>query len=199
MTARTEQAAIDKPVATARPIPPADTDRCWVVVKADGTDPDDDGYSSPHLRTEADIRHFLSGLGEHPMSQCVPKLLDQPCVTVECACGYRYDEDDEGVIHFEDQAQADEAVKGNGWTVVDGQPACPECTPQAKAVEAWNTQHPVGTPVRYWTGHREGDGKASHTRSAAHVLGGHTAVVWVEGESSCIALTHVQPETTEDR
>ncbi|MFD1546953.1 hypothetical protein [Nonomuraea guangzhouensis] len=62
---------------------------------------------------------------------------------------------------------------------------------QALAVAGWNATVPVGTPVRYWTGWREGDGKTSRTRTAAQLLGGHTAVVWVEGEVSCIALSHV--------
>lgn len=66
-----------------------------------------------------------------------------------------------------------------------------QATP-AQAVAAWNTTTPVGTPVRYWTGIREGEGKLSRTRTAARVFGGHAAV-WVEGESSCIALTHVAP------
>jgi hypothetical protein len=59
-------------------------------------------------------------------------------------------------------------------------------------VEAWNARHPVGTRVRYWTGLREGEGVESATRSRASVLGGHTAVVWVEGEAACNALTHVE-------
>ncbi|MET8985893.1 hypothetical protein ABZW49_10630 [Nonomuraea wenchangensis] len=70
---------------------------------------------------------------------------------------------------------------------------------QAAAVEQWNATVPVGTPVRYWTGWREGDGKASRTRTSAHLLGGHTAVVWVEGESSCIALTHVGVQEVNSR
>lgn len=60
------------------------------------------------------------------------------------------------------------------------------------AADAWNDAHPVGSAVRYWTGLREGRARASATRSAASVLGGHTAVVWVVGESACIALTHVE-------
>lgn len=63
-------------------------------------------------------------------------------------------------------------------------------------VSKWNRENPVGTPVRYWTGDRHGDGKVSTTRSPAHLLGGHTPVVWVDGEASCIALTHVDPEVT---
>ncbi|WP_433357653.1 hypothetical protein ACQP25_44685 (plasmid) [Microtetraspora malaysiensis] len=67
-----------------------------------------------------------------------------------------------------------------------------------KIVDDWNARVPVGTPVRYWTGEREGDGKTGRTRSAAYLLGassdtpGHTPVVFVEGAGSCIGLTHVQ-------
>lgn len=64
----------------------------------------------------------------------------------------------------------------------------------ATTVARWNKAHPVGTPVRVWTGFREGDGTQTRTRSAASVLGGHTAVVWVEGHGACIALTHVDPD-----
>ena len=57
----------------------------------------------------------------------------------------------------------------------------------------WNRQFPVGTRVRYWTGVREGVGRVSVTRSEAEVLGGHSAVVWVEGHSGCIGLSHIEP------
>jgi hypothetical protein len=62
-----------------------------------------------------------------------------------------------------------------------------------RAVSQFNVKNPVGTQVRYWTGFREGDGIVSKTKTAAQVLGGHTAVVWVEGEASCISLSHIQP------
>ncbi|BAL87339.1 hypothetical protein AMIS_21190 [Actinoplanes missouriensis 431] len=55
----------------------------------------------------------------------------------------------------------------------------------------FNDAVPVGTPVRYWTGVRQGEGKVSRTRTPAELLSGHTAVVWVEGEGSCIALSHI--------
>ena len=63
---------------------------------------------------------------------------------------------------------------------------------QKKLVETWNAAHPIGTPVRYWTGVREGDGKTSKTRSEAQLLSGHTAVVWMEAESGCVCLSHVE-------
>jgi hypothetical protein len=63
----------------------------------------------------------------------------------------------------------------------------------AKLVAKWNEQFPVGTPVRFWTGAREGIGKMGCTRSAAEVLCG-TAVVWIYDVVGCVALTHVVPE-----
>jgi hypothetical protein len=65
---------------------------------------------------------------------------------------------------------------------------------QTNPAEDWNIRHPVGTPVRYWSGVREGEGKLSKTTHAAVLLSGHTPVVWVEGESGCIALSHVEAE-----
>ena len=67
----------------------------------------------------------------------------------------------------------------------------------ATTVARWNKAHPVGTPVRVWTAFRKGDGTLTRTRSAASVLSGHTAVVWVNGEGACIALSHVEPDHTE--
>ncbi len=60
-----------------------------------------------------------------------------------------------------------------------------------KQVETFNAEHPIGTPVFYWTGLREGPGKAGKTRSKAKLLGGE-AVVWIEGYPACVALSHVK-------
>lgn len=61
-------------------------------------------------------------------------------------------------------------------------------------VDRFNAAYPVGTPVRAWPGVK-GDhtGTDTKTRSEAYVLSGHTPVVFVEGHSGCIALTHIQP------
>jgi len=59
------------------------------------------------------------------------------------------------------------------------------------AVDRFNSDHLVGSPVRYWTMLRRGEGKTSTTRSKAENLHG-TAVVWVEGHSGCISLTHIE-------
>jgi len=57
----------------------------------------------------------------------------------------------------------------------------------------WNAKYPVGTPVLFWPGARQGDGRPSTTRSEAWELGDGTAVVKVKGYAGGIALTHVEP------
>jgi hypothetical protein len=68
--------------------------------------------------------------------------------------------------------------------------------------EQWNALYPIGTPVLAYPGARPEDHGdvtrlVTRTRSAATVLGGHTDVVWVDGHSACIALSHVDPVTEE--
>jgi hypothetical protein len=62
-----------------------------------------------------------------------------------------------------------------------------------KLAAKFNERFPVGTRVRYWTGSRDGIGKVSHTRTEAQVIGGHTAVVWLEDQTGCVALSHIEP------
>lgn len=57
----------------------------------------------------------------------------------------------------------------------------------------WNAANPVGTLVRYWRGAKEGEPTGQgHTKHEATVLGDCAAVVWIEGCSGCIALSHVE-------
>lgn len=65
-----------------------------------------------------------------------------------------------------------------------------DLVPEEQA-RTWDLKHTVGTPVRYWAGLREGPGVESRTRSQASTLCGH-AVVWVEGQAGCMALSHVE-------
>ena len=66
---------------------------------------------------------------------------------------------------------------------------------EAKLADAWNARHPIGTLVRFWPGLRMGDGQVSRTRTAAELLYGTTAVLWVESRGDCIALTHIEAIT----
>jgi hypothetical protein len=60
-------------------------------------------------------------------------------------------------------------------------------------VDRFNARYPIGTLVRCWKGARgkHKPSRLAHTVTRASVLSGHTPVVWVEGESGCIALTDV--------
>lgn len=64
---------------------------------------------------------------------------------------------------------------------------------EARKVGIWNRHHPVGTPCVYTND--LGVETASRTRSEAMVLGGHTAVVWIDGVSGCVSLDRVRPVT----
>ena len=65
-------------------------------------------------------------------------------------------------------------------------------SPQAE-VDRFNGRYPVGTRVKAYRGVFGEDVGAvvGATRTAATVLSGHSAVVWVEGCSGCVALSHI--------
>lgn len=175
---------------------------CWTLVMPDGSEPEDDGYGIPHFDTEADARKYLADVGENPIGQCIPQRLAAPCVELECVrCGYRFDEDDEGVACWESREQAEKELAGE-WTFVGDDAFCSneDCAKTAvkrarnlKVVDEFNAAHPVGTRVRYWRGVREGEGAVGQTPCEAWLLGGHSPVVRITGTSGAIALTHVQP------
>lgn len=64
----------------------------------------------------------------------------------------------------------------------------------AKAAANFNDEHPKGTLVDYWRGVRDLFDPSGRgvTTGRAMVQNGDTAVVWIEGCSGCIALTHVR-------
>lgn len=61
-----------------------------------------------------------------------------------------------------------------------------------EAVREFNRAFPIGTKVRYWRGARTGPGEIGRIAALAKVIGGHTAVTWIEGCPGCIALTHIE-------
>lgn len=64
---------------------------------------------------------------------------------------------------------------------------------QLADVERFNSQHPVGTMVRYWKGPRSGPACGEDpTRAPAELLRGKVAVVWVLGQWDRVALSHIQ-------
>jgi hypothetical protein len=101
-----------------------------------------------------------------------------------------------------DAVVAERKRKRAAWPGVLEPAAVAGAKAAAELVEEWNARYLVGQPVRYWTGFRDGplaqEPKRSRTRTLAQVLGGHTAVVWMDGESSCVALSHVDPITEDE-
>ena len=72
-----------------------------------------------------------------------------------------------------------------------------------QTAETFNALYEAGIPVFAYPGarpedHRDAKRLVTRTRSSATVLGGHTAVVWVDGHSACIALTHIDVITEDE-
>lgn len=61
----------------------------------------------------------------------------------------------------------------------------------ARDSDDFNLRVPIGTPVRFWSGARQGEGKVSKTRTRAWSTPS-AAMVSVEGYPGGIALTHVE-------
>lgn len=63
-------------------------------------------------------------------------------------------------------------------------------TKQQKAVDKWNAKYQIGQAVLL----RKDSGETvrTKTRSAAEVLSGHTAVIWLEGVTGCYMLNRVK-------
>lgn len=65
----------------------------------------------------------------------------------------------------------------------------------AHTAESWNSEHPVGTRVRYWPIWPPVDGIPSRdtvTRSGAWTLGHGDAVVSIDGVSGGVLLSHIE-------
>lgn len=62
---------------------------------------------------------------------------------------------------------------------------------QQRQVDRWNASQPIGSPVTL----RMDGGKIIETKTTteAQLLGGHTAVVWLEGVRGCYGLDAVSP------
>lgn len=59
-------------------------------------------------------------------------------------------------------------------------------------VERWNKTVNVGDEVIYQA-YPGADPQRFKTRHEAGVLGGHTAVVWLEGKAGCVAVAACRP------
>lgn len=62
---------------------------------------------------------------------------------------------------------------------------------QQRLVDAWNARH-LGNGVKVTVKMDDGTTKETVTRSAAQLLSGHTAVIWLEGISGYYCLDRVK-------
>jgi hypothetical protein len=82
---------------------------------------------------------------------------------------------------------------GYGLEKVNGHAVTPDTAALELRCAEWNAKHRVGTKVEYHPVIGEKDHRLTRTRSAAYVLSGHTAVLFVESESGCVALDACVP------
>ncbi len=68
-----------------------------------------------------------------------------------------------------------------------------------KQVVEWNKRCPVETPVRFHPIIGEAGYRETVTRSLALSLSGHTACVFLQGESGCVALDACERAKAEGR
>ena len=71
----------------------------------------------------------------------------------------------------------------------------PKMPPPELLCDRWNQCYPVGTLVEFHPVIGEPAHRLRKTRTPASVLSGHTAVVWLEDESGCVALQACVPVT----
>jgi hypothetical protein len=99
---------------------------CWVLTDEHGADHDDYG-SVIHHESAATAANWAT---EFHIEGYRPRQIDSTCMCVSCSCcGYVYDEDDDGCVHFESLDEARPIlVQGEGWTVTeDGTWKCQPC------------------------------------------------------------------------
>jgi hypothetical protein len=95
---------------------------CWVLTNDDGTDLDQDGV--PHFPTETVAAENASHLADEVFN---PRQLAHLCVTVACSCcDYLYDEDEDGIAHFDSFEEAAKMLAGF-WEFADGEAKCDAC------------------------------------------------------------------------
>lgn len=91
---------------------------CWELV-------DDNGRTAPeagHFQTEA----AATNAAEDWHDPVNTSLRPNACWTATAVCGYRYDEEDEGTVHFATRDEAAMVVLGNDWRVRGGVLLCPD-------------------------------------------------------------------------
>lgn len=69
-------------------------------------------------------------------------------------------------------------------------PKRPNLAQLEKQCAIWNAAYPIGTTVSFEFIRGEGETYRGKSKTEAQVMGGHTAVIWLEGKSGCLNLDH---------
>jgi hypothetical protein len=69
-------------------------------------------------------------------------------------------------------------------------PKRPTAAQLQKQCDNWNAKHPVGTVISFEEFIGDGETHRSASSDEAHVFGGHTAVIFLEGKSGFVDLEH---------
>jgi hypothetical protein len=93
---------------------------CWVLRLANGKTEIGDWPDSHYASDTEAAKAAADMVGEDEPVRHVPVRLPARCWEATAACGYQYDEDDEGVEHAEDPGELMSALVSQGWKPIDG-------------------------------------------------------------------------------
>lgn len=96
---------------------------CWVLTNSDGEDLDQDGV--PHFPSEKHAEEEAARIEGDEVFK--PRELSGSCVTLACSCcDYLYDEEEDGVAHFDSLDEAEKLLAGF-WEFAGGKAKCDAC------------------------------------------------------------------------
>lgn len=91
---------------------------CWILTYPNGDDIAGD-LIIPHFTTQAIAQERAATYRLPDLGTPTPRLLDQPCFTVSCACcghGHLFDEDAAAIVHFTTLDEAADILADCCWT-----------------------------------------------------------------------------------
>ena len=128
---------------------------CWIVTNADGS-PTGFEDSEPHYGTEEEARRVAQDLTSVGDPAPIVKRLDGVCASATMACGYRYDEDDEGIQHWPDTAEEfrrfltvtmEYRTGARGALLCPADQGCEDCDGLATPLEAAEMSGQLDLPI----------------------------------------------------
>lgn len=104
----------------------ADT-ACWVLTNGVDDYRDEEG-GAPHFPSEDRATEYVTWSGSEALIELKSRQLGYVCVTVSCTCcEVVYDEEEEGVVHFDDMPKAEKFLTQCGWKLTREQTLCEYC------------------------------------------------------------------------